>query len=116
MSALNLRHGQLRKHLSFTVACVFTATLPSTGHPIVAYSLPQDVFTGSLPNNRCLSIVGHTLVGTCLPSRCLELRHIILRPTVSRPVCLGIKHRSGLKTRSLLLSDSFRLVDVGRSL
>jgi hypothetical protein len=41
---------------------------------------------------------------------------IMLRPTLSRPVCLGIKHHLGLKTRSLLLSDSCRLVDVGRSL
>jgi hypothetical protein len=42
---------------------------------------------------------------------------VILRPTVSRPVCLGIKHPSmGLKTRSLLLSNSCRLVDVERSL
>jgi hypothetical protein len=38
------------------------------------------------------------------------------RSYVSRPVCLGIKHQLGLKTRSLLLSDSCRLVDVGRCL
>jgi hypothetical protein len=41
---------------------------------------------------------------------------VILQPTVSRPVCLGISTHLGLKTRSLILSDGCRLVDVGRSL
>jgi hypothetical protein len=31
---------------------------------------------------------------------------LMLRLTVSRPVCLGIKHPSGLTTRFLLLSDN----------
>jgi hypothetical protein len=50
-SVINLRHGPHRNHLSSTVACVFIGTLPSIGHPIAAYSLPRDVFTGSLPSN-----------------------------------------------------------------
>jgi hypothetical protein len=41
---------------------------------------------------------------------------LMLRPTVSRPVCLGIKHPSGLTTKFLLPSDSCGSVDVGRSL
>jgi hypothetical protein len=47
---INIRHGPYRKHLSSTVACVLTATLRNTGHPVVAYSLPRDVFTGPLPS------------------------------------------------------------------
>jgi hypothetical protein len=38
----------------------------------------------------------------------------MLRPTVSQPVCLGIKHPSGLTIRFLLLSDSCAFVDVAR--
>jgi hypothetical protein len=60
---------------------VLTATLPSTGHSVVAYSLPQDVFTGPLPSNGCPSIVGHAFFGKCLPSRCLangQTRHNML--------------------------------------
>jgi hypothetical protein len=34
----------------------------------------------------------------------------------SQPVCLGLMHPSRVTTSSLLLSDSCRLVDVGRSL
>jgi hypothetical protein len=41
---------------------------------------------------------------------------LTLRPTVSRPVCLRKSTHLGLKPRSLLLSDSCRFVDVGRSL
>jgi hypothetical protein len=37
-------------------------------YPIVAYSLPPDVFTGPLPSNGCPSIVGCALAGTCSPS------------------------------------------------
>jgi hypothetical protein len=32
---------------------------------------------------------------------------VILRPTVSRLICLGIKHHLGLKTKFVLLSDSW---------
>jgi hypothetical protein len=47
---------------------------------------------------------------------------LMLRPMVSRPICLGIKHPSGLTTRFLLpygiqnTSDSCGFVDMGRSL
>jgi hypothetical protein len=47
----NLPHGPHRKHLPSTLTCVVITTLPSTGHPIVAYSLPRDVFTSLLPSN-----------------------------------------------------------------
>jgi hypothetical protein len=46
----------------------------------------------------------------------------MLRQTASRPVCLGIKHPSGLTTRFLYpcgirnTSDSCGFVDMGRSL
>jgi hypothetical protein len=40
----------------------------------------------------------------------------MLRPTVSRQVCLGVKPHLGPKTRFLLLSDSYGLVDVGSPL
>jgi hypothetical protein len=40
----------------------------------------------------------------------------MLRPTVSRPVHLGIKHSYGAYDHFVLLSDSFRFVDVGRSI
>jgi hypothetical protein len=77
VSVINLRHGPHRKHLSSTVECMFTATLPSTGHPILAYSLPRDVFNGPLPSNGFPSIVGQALFGTHLSSRCLAMRHNI---------------------------------------
>jgi hypothetical protein len=75
VSVISLRHRPHRKHLSSTDACVFTATLPSTGHPTVVYSLLWDVFTGPLPSIGWPSIVGHALVGTCLLSHCLAMRH-----------------------------------------
>jgi hypothetical protein len=37
-------------------------------YPIGAHSLPWDVFTGSLPNNGCPSVVRCALVGMCLLS------------------------------------------------
>jgi hypothetical protein len=40
----------------------------------------------------------------------------MLRRTVSRPVCLGMKHPSGVYNQFLLLSDICWFVDVGRSL
>jgi hypothetical protein len=43
VSVSNLRHGPHRKHISSAVACMFTATLPSSGHPIVAYLLPREM-------------------------------------------------------------------------
>jgi hypothetical protein len=67
---------------------VLTATLPSTGHPIVAYSLPRDVFTGPLPSNPFPSTVCQALVGSCLPNRCLasgQMRHNNLRYEGSGP-------------------------------
>jgi hypothetical protein len=51
-----------------------------------------------------------------LPTELFFILSLMLRPTVSRPVCLGIKHPYGLTTRSLLLYDICRLVEVGRSL
>jgi hypothetical protein len=48
------------------------------------------------------------------PVFCLSLS-LILRPTVSRPVCLGTKHPTGAYDQILLLSDSCRFVDLGRS-
>jgi hypothetical protein len=77
MHFISLRHGLHRKHVSSTVACKFKATLPSTGHPIVAYSLPRDVFNCPLFCNGFPSIVDQALVGTYLSSRCLALRHNI---------------------------------------
>jgi hypothetical protein len=41
---------------------------------------------------------------------------VMLGPTVSRPVSLGIKHPSGAYDQTVLLSDSCRFVDLGRSL
>jgi hypothetical protein len=41
---------------------------------------------------------------------------VLLRPTASRPVCLGVKHPYGPKTRFSLLSDSCGFVVVGRPL
>jgi hypothetical protein len=37
---------------------------------------------------------------------------VMLRPMVCRPVCLGVKHHLGFKTRFLFLSDSCGFVDV----
>jgi hypothetical protein len=41
---------------------------------------------------------------------------VMLQWMVSRRVCLGIKHPSGAYDQILILSDSCRFVDVGRSL
>jgi hypothetical protein len=46
---------------------VSTHVLSSSGHPIVAYSLLPEVFTGLLLSNGCPSVVECALVGTCIP-------------------------------------------------
>jgi hypothetical protein len=43
-------------------------------------------------------------------------QNLILCPVVILPICLWIKHPSGVMTRFLLLSDSCGFVDVGRCL
>jgi hypothetical protein len=75
MSLTNLRYWPRRKHLMYycnvcSARCVETGTArttENTAFPIVACSLPRDVFTCSLPSSGC-PIVGCMLVGACLPS------------------------------------------------
>jgi hypothetical protein len=69
VSLTNVRHGLRRKHRSyycsvFSVGCLGTSTArtkENVASPIVAYSLPRDVFTGPSPSNGCF-VVGCTLI------------------------------------------------------
>jgi hypothetical protein len=58
--------------------------------------------------NFCDELLRQTAVMNCCNSLSL-----MLRPTFSQPVCLGIKHPSGLTTRYLLVFDNYGPVFVG---
>jgi hypothetical protein len=81
-----LRQGLRRKHhlyywSVFNAHWVSTSTAlatENTASPIVAYSLPEDMFTGTLPSKGFPSIVGCALVGTCLPSNGVSWLQILI--------------------------------------